>query len=302
MELRALRYFVQIAELRSITKAARQLYIAQPSLTRQMHNLEEELGTALFVRLSRGVTLTEAGELLLDHATRVLHDVDRMRTALVEQGTQPAGPVLLGLPPTLGPVVLPPLLMRLRSLYPKINLEVVPSRNITLADWLLTGRVDVAILAQAEVIPELQISEVAREEMVLLTGPTARPQGIVDAKELAALPLAGTTSLLAITNDLLKPHGVRLRVDFTLNNLDAIREMVQQSMCCAIFPYAFIRRDHKGGLVSAHRILSGGLHRRLAIGVPTDRPRTAAMNAVIQLCREVVAEADARGDLLLPVV
>jgi LysR family nitrogen assimilation transcriptional regulator len=192
--------------------------------------------------------------------------------------------------------------MRLRSRYPKINLEVVPSRNITLADWLLTGRVDVAILAQAEVIPELQISEVAREEMVLLTGPTARPLGIVDAKELAALPLAGTTSLLAITNDLLKPHGVRLHVDFTLNNLDAIREMVQQSMCCAIFPYAFIRRDHKGGLVSAHRILSGGLHRRLAIGVPTDRPRTAAMNAVIQLCREVVAEADARGDLLLPVV
>ena len=104
--------------------------------------------------------------------------------------------------------------MRLRSRYPKINLEVVPSCNITLADWLLTGRVDVTILAQAEIIPELQISELAREEMVLLTGPTARPLGIVDAQELAALPLAGTASLLAIANDLLKPHGVRLRIDF----------------------------------------------------------------------------------------
>jgi LysR family transcriptional regulator, nitrogen assimilation regulatory protein len=300
MDLRVLRYFVKIAELRSITKAARRLHIAQPSLTRQLHQLEEELETTLFVRLSRGVTLTEAGELLLEHASRVLHDVERMRSAVLEHGSQPAGPVFLGLPPTLGPVVLPQLITRLRTRYPKVHLEVVPSRNLTLSEWLLTGKVDVAILAQAEAMPELQVTEIAHEEMVLISGRNTRRDGIVTAEELAATPLIGTESLLAIASDLLKHHGVRLHIDLTLNNLEAVREMVQQSMCCTIFPYAMIRRDYESGLITARRILTGGLHRRLAIGVASDRPRTAAMDSVIRLSRDIITQTCAGNGFVLP--
>ena len=72
MDFRSLRYFVQIAELGSITAAAQRLRVAQPSLTRHMHKLEEDLGVALFVRAHRGVVLTAAGHSLLERGTRIL--------------------------------------------------------------------------------------------------------------------------------------------------------------------------------------------------------------------------------------
>ena len=174
--------------------------------------------------------------------------------------------------------------------------------NLTLSEWLLTGKVDVAILAQAEAMPELQVTEIAHEEMVLISGRNARARGIVTAEGPASDATYGssTKSLLAIASDLLKHHGVRLHIELTLNNLDAVREMVQQSMCCTIFPYAMIRRDYENGLIAARRILAGGLHRRLAIGVASDRPRTAAMDSVIRLSRDIITETCAGNGLVLP--
>src|SRR3954467_13419127 len=77
MELRSLSYFVRIAELGSITRAAAHLRVAQPALTRQVQHLEDELGVALFTRVNRGVRLTEAGQKLLDSAIRILREVER---------------------------------------------------------------------------------------------------------------------------------------------------------------------------------------------------------------------------------
>ena len=77
MELRSLNYFVRIAELGSITRAAAHLHVAQPALTRHVQRLEEELNVALFTRANRGVRLTEAGQKLLDGATRILRDIEK---------------------------------------------------------------------------------------------------------------------------------------------------------------------------------------------------------------------------------
>ena len=268
--------------------------MAQPSLTRQLHKLEDEVKSTLFVRLSRGVALTEAGELLYEHAIRVFQDVERMQAALLELGAQPAGQIRLGLPPTLGPVVLPKLVSLLRERYPKVVLDVVPSRNLTLADWLVAGKVDVAILAQSPRIPEIKTAGVALEEMVLITGPRVRRAGVVSPAELATTPLVGTDSLLAISGDLLKKHNVKLCIDLILNSLDAVREMVRQSICASIFPYAFIRDDHARGLVGAHRITSEGIYRRLDIGISPDRPQTGAMEAVINSLQRIVREVEER--------
>ncbi|WP_158746851.1 LysR family transcriptional regulator, partial [Acidisphaera sp. L21] len=157
-DLRTLRYFVQVSELRSVSQAARRLHLAQPSLTRQIHKLEADLGTPLFLRLTRGVALTQAGEILLDHARRLLRDAERAHAAVRGHGADPGGQVLLGLPPTLGPVLLPQLITRLRAQYPRVLLDVVPSRNITITEWLLEGRVDVAVIAQATPEPDLLLA------------------------------------------------------------------------------------------------------------------------------------------------
>src|SRR6185437_11564849 len=88
MELRSLHYFVRIAELGSITRAAAHLHLAQPALTRHVQRLEEELGVALFTRANRGVRLTEAGQKLLDSATRILRDVERTGDEIRAQDAQ----------------------------------------------------------------------------------------------------------------------------------------------------------------------------------------------------------------------
>ena len=299
LDLRALRYFTEIAAVGSFSEASRRLHVAQPSLTRQIHNLETDLGVILFVRLSRGVTLTEAGELLLDHASRLLRDADRAAVAVREHGADPSGQVLLGLPPTLGPALLPPLIARLRSLYPRIALEIVPSRNITIKEWLLTGRVDVAVVAQASAEPDILLTETAREEMVLLTGPGDTQRRFIPARDLAGMPVVGTESLLAIANDLLQPTGTQLKIDLVVNNLDAVRAMVRQSMCATVFPYSIVRGEHEAGLITAHRILRHGLHRQLAVGVSVRRPQTAAMQVVMRLCAGIMSEVEAAGGFVL---
>src|SRR5262249_62377095 len=97
MELRSLAYFVRIAELGSITRAAAHLRLAQPALTRHVQRLEDELGVALFTRANRGVKLTEAGEKLLEGGTRILRAVERTGGGIRAPDAQPAGRRILGL-------------------------------------------------------------------------------------------------------------------------------------------------------------------------------------------------------------
>ena len=99
MENRQLLYFTRIVELGSFTKAAAELRIAQPSLGQQVRNLEEELGTALLVRHSRGVKPTEAGAVLFEHASRILEDVRQAKEAVLALSNQPAGNVTIGMTP-----------------------------------------------------------------------------------------------------------------------------------------------------------------------------------------------------------
>ena len=101
MELRRLRYFVAVAEEQSFNRAARRLHMAQPPLSVQIKNLEEELGVLLFERTSRGVLLTEAGELLLEEARRLLVQVDQTVSLVRRVGHGEVGRLTLGFVPLL---------------------------------------------------------------------------------------------------------------------------------------------------------------------------------------------------------
>lgn len=105
MELRQLEYFVRVAELGSFTRASDMLNVAQPALSRQVRLLEVELRQTLLVRNGRGALPTEAGQLLLEHARGILHQVARTREELGRVRGALAGRVALGLPPTLARVL-----------------------------------------------------------------------------------------------------------------------------------------------------------------------------------------------------
>ncbi|WP_157218074.1 LysR family transcriptional regulator [Flavisphingomonas formosensis] len=142
MELRHLRYFVAVATERNFTRAAQWLGIAQPPLSRQIRELEEELGAPLFVRASRPVALTEAGRLLLDHATRVLAGVDQLRAEIRRLVAGERRRFVIGFVGSTiyGPV--PLLIRRFREAAPEIDVELIEMNTLVQMKALEDGRID----------------------------------------------------------------------------------------------------------------------------------------------------------------
>jgi len=176
VELRHLRYFVAVGEEEHFGRAAERLHVVQPALTRQIRQLEDEIGCALFERLKRGVRLTEAGKSFLEEAKRLLADLSRSvdRTRLVAQGK--VGRVRVGFSDTATySGELPSLLHTFRARWPEVRLELFPSSSVIAAEQLRRQEVDVAF---GYVIPtdlrDLKTHTISVERWVLAL-PQAHP-------------------------------------------------------------------------------------------------------------------------------
>src|ERR1700722_14177139 len=228
MELRSLAYFARIAELGSITRAAAHLRLARPPPPRHVQRLEEELGVALFTRANRGVRLTEAGEKLLESAMRILRDVERTGDEIRAQEAHQSGRIVLGVTPTLCPVLVPELFARMRRDFPMIELKVMHAGMVRLEEFVIDGRVDIALLSELSRSRLIVSTRLAEEEMVLVTRPGARSPGTVGGDELPSTPLILGDGLRAAMDALLAGYGIELTVDTELNDHETIRLMVAE--------------------------------------------------------------------------
>src|SRR5438874_11223151 len=297
MELRSLGYFVRIAELGSITRAAAHLRLAQPALTRHVQRLEEELGVALFTRANRGVRLTEAGQKLLESAARILREVERTGDEIRAQDAHPSGRIIFGITPTLCPVLVPELSLRMRQDYPRIELKAVHAGMVRLEEFVIDGRVDIALLSELSRSRLVLSTRLAQEEMVLVTQPGMRPQGIVTGKELSRTPLVLGDGLRAAMDALLAGRGIELNVAIEVNDHETIRLMVQLGAAASILPYSSVARECARGLLDAHRITESGIFRTLALGVRASRTASLAREAVVRTISQLVAEFEATAQL-----
>lgn len=299
MELRSLFYFVRIAELGSISRAAAHLRVAQPALTRQVQRLEDELGVALFTRVNRGVRLTEAGRKLQDSAARILRDVERTEDEIRAHSAHPSGKVILGITPTMCPVLAPDLFTWMREHYSMIELKVVHAGMVRLGEMLIDGRIDLALMSEMSPSRLILSTALAEEEMVLVTKPGARPRGVVTAQELRRTTLILGDGLRAAMEALLAGTGIELKVAIELNDHETIRRMVQQGVGASILPHASVARECAAGLSEAHRLTANGVFRTLALGAAADRGNSAARDAVAQTVTGLVNDVAARGLLTL---
>jgi len=167
MELRHLRYFEAVARHSHVTRAAAELHIAQPALSKQISQLEQELGVALFDRVGRNVRLTEAGEALLPHARAVMAQVEAPRAEMAERIGLRRGRATVGAPPTVGMQLLPPVLTAFNRQYPGIELRLHESGVQTLLDLLETGLTDVAVVTLPVEDEHLTVVPLFTEEMVI---------------------------------------------------------------------------------------------------------------------------------------
>src|SRR5580704_10475945 len=145
LELKQLEYFRHVAELGSFTRAASFLSVVQPALSRQVRQLETELGQNLFERNGRGVVLTDAGTRLLEHTRGILTQVGRARQDLEDQRNGDYGHFALGLPPSLGRSVTVPIVKAFARQLPNARLATVEGLSAYMLEWLSIGRVDCAL-------------------------------------------------------------------------------------------------------------------------------------------------------------
>jgi LysR family hydrogen peroxide-inducible transcriptional activator len=168
MEIHQLEYLVAVAEEGSISKAARRVGVAQPSLSQQVKRLEDDLGHRLLDRLPKGVVLTEAGRQLLEHARRVLAEIADARRRIGDTPTHPAGALAVGAIPTVAPFLLPGVLRRFASRWPDVKLTVVEDVTERLLEMLERGELDVAVMSSADVPATVHCERIASESLRLM--------------------------------------------------------------------------------------------------------------------------------------
>src|ERR1700674_4966959 len=170
MDLKQLRYFVQIVDCGSLSKGAEILRISQPSLSLQVKNLEDELAVDLFTRHARGVTSTELGRVFCEHARLILKDVERAKDAIISQASSPTGRVSVGLPTSACRGLSPELIKTVAQHYPSVSLHVVEAMSGTLDEWIQAGRLDVALLYDHKAFEHVAWTEMMIEDLMLIVG------------------------------------------------------------------------------------------------------------------------------------
>lgn len=147
MELRHLRYFVAVAECGNLSRAAEKLFIAQPPLSLQIRQLEDEIGSALFTRHPKGMRLTQAGEALLPEARDLLQRAAALKRP--HQRALPAKRLTLGYVPSAGSTLIPDLVRRLRRAHPQLDLRLHEMITDAQCEALIGGRIDAGLARNA---------------------------------------------------------------------------------------------------------------------------------------------------------
>ncbi len=215
MDLRQLRYFAQIVESGSLSKASRCLFVAQPALSQQIAKLEEEVGKPLLQRSSRGVTPTDNGLALYHHARFMLRQLDQALSIARQESAEVRGMVSVGLPATTLQAIGLPLAKCIRAKYPGILLNVVEGMSGHIAHMMRLGQLDLSILFSNDVSSKLDATPLLDEELFVLLPASsplvARSRRGITVAEVAKLPLILPTST----------HGLRRRVaaEFERRNL-----------------------------------------------------------------------------------
>ncbi len=174
MELRQLAYFVAVAEELHFGRAAERLLLAQPSLSRQIRQLENEVGVTLLERTSRRVELTAAGRSFLDHAVATLAQAEEAQVAARRAANGLAGHVRLGFVASVAVAVLPDLVAAHRRSHPQVTLELREMTTEAQVPALVEGRLDVGLARDLEPVPGLRLVTVSRERLVV-TMPAHHP-------------------------------------------------------------------------------------------------------------------------------
>ncbi|MCU0919707.1 MAG: LysR substrate-binding domain-containing protein [Burkholderiaceae bacterium] len=298
MDLKQLEYFVHVAEFGSFTLSSRFLRVAQPALSRQVRALEVELRQTLFQRNGRGVTLTEAGKRLLEHARGILQQVQRARLDLEQQRGAVTGRLVIGLPPSVSRTLTGPLVRAFRERFPQASFGVVEGLSDHLMEWLAVGRVDFALVYSGSAPAAIELAPLRVEPMYLVGARPRKPEAKlvgapVTLQQVAAIELVippRPHSIRMLVDSALADAGLKARVALEIESVPTILDLVQDEGFHAVLTLNAIRRSGNEARFQVRPIGKPRLSATLRLATSAQRPGGPLMERSIELVRELVAQ------------
>jgi LysR family nitrogen assimilation transcriptional regulator len=298
MELRQLRYFVRIVDLGSLSKAAGDLYVAQPALSRQVAALEAELKTSLLVRTVRGVTPTDAGAALYRQAQGMLRQLSRIPEEVGSAGALPAGVVSVGLPFSVSNVLAPALVGELRARLPAVRLSITEAVSGVLEEQLTGGRLDIGMLYQTErARREVQERPLLAEDLFLVTaGKDKRPGEIALAEAMGhpfILPGRSNATRRILEKAVARAGGA-LEVIAEVDSPSTIKAMVAAGIGATVMSRSALHPEGGKPALAVQRIVRPSLSRSLSLCSSRGTP-TRAAGRVLEILEETAMALVRRG-------
>lgn len=297
MDLKQLEYFVNVADFGSFTRSSRYLQVAQPALSRQVRALEVELRQTLFERNGRGVTLTEPGKRLLEHARGILQQAERARHDLEQQRGSVSGRVVIGLPPSVARTLTGPLVRAFRTRFPQAGLGIVEGLSDHLLEWLSVGRVDFALVYSGSAPQAVELQPLLVEPMHLVAARTPQQR---DRLVGPGVPLAQLAQVELVIPP--RPHSIRVlleaamadagckpRIALEIESVPTMLDLVQHDGFHAVLTLNAIRRSGNEAAFHVRPIVRPKLGATLRIASAPQRPSGPLLERTQALVRELVA-------------
>lgn len=292
MDLKQLEYFVRVAELSSFTRASDLLNIAQPALSRQVRLLEVELRQNLLVRNGRGVTLTDAGRLLLELSLGILHQVERTHEELSRLRGGLAGHVVLGLPPGLSKLLLVPITRAFRARLPEASLSISEGLFVAMQEGLIAGRLDIALLYNHAYCPDIELTPLLDQDLYLVARQEdAAPSAPVSLAELAELSLimpSRPNAIRMLLDSAMANVGRKPRICLEIDSISGILDLVKEGVGSAVLSRTTIASQHDPHAYLLRPIVEPRLSCKLSIALSSRRPISFTQKVAMEVIRETI--------------
>jgi DNA-binding transcriptional LysR family regulator len=245
--------FVQVVEQETMVKAAEALHLTQPTLTRQIRQLEAQLGVPLFDRIGKRLVLNRAGELVYRYAKRSLREDRRMREELRTLADPEAGTVSIGAGLTPSIYLLPPVLAAYRARHPRVRFEVRTGSSREVLEMLEAREIDLAFVTTVEAGREdLETQPLWHDDLLLVAAPDsdvarAGRLRLADLVRWPAVLMGSGSGLRDWVNELAARHGLHLDIAMETDSLESISRLVQLGVGWSVLPRSSAEGDVASG-------------------------------------------------------
>src|SRR5262245_59141557 len=306
MELRHLQYFLTIAEVGSLSRASTVLGIAQPALSRAVRLLETDIAAQLFYRHGRGIRLTEEGAQFQATISPLIRDLLQAKDELRDTARVVTGTISCGMPPSMSAALGSRLVQVFLERYPQARLQIVDAFSGYVNEWLVSGRIDMAIINGARRSPSIRMDPLVTVDLFHMAHRTMVDRSERHDRTISFDRLLETPLILPGRH-----HGLRRQIDSAaqqrgrevnvlveIDALEAMKNLVRQGIAPTVLPFGAMLKEADDPELVVRRVTDPEVTMQFMLAYSLQRPATLAMRELARIVRAEVRQALASGKMI----